>query len=186
MSSDSIVFLVLAAVVAADILIAVASYFRRQRSQHLRDRFGPEYARMAQETGSQRAAEKHLADREKRVEKFTIQPLAADDKRCFLAQWQLIQARFVDNPKAALADADELLGTVMAARGYPVTDFEQRAADLSVDHPTVVQHYHAAHAIALRHRRGEASTEDMRQAMLHYRTLFEELVAEPPHAHAAE
>ena len=97
-----------------------------------------------------------------------------------------MQVEFIDNPKASLAHADDLLGTVMAARGYPVTDFAQRSADLSVDHPAVVQHYHAAHNVALAHRRGEANTEDMRQAMIHYRALFDELVAEPSHAHAAE
>lgn len=186
MSSSSIIFIVLVAVLAAVIIFAAVRYFQEKRTRHLRDRFGPEYARMAEEAGSLRAAEKRLADREKRAEQLNIHPLTAEDRRRFLAQWQLIQARFVDNPKAALADADELLGTIMAARGYPVTDFEQRAADLSVDHPRVVQHYHAAHGIALRHRRGEASTEDMRQAMLHYRSLFEELVSEPTQAHAAE
>jgi hypothetical protein len=105
-----------------------------------------------------------------------------------------VQAEFVDNPKASLAHADELLGEVMSARGYPVQDFEQRAADLSVDHPVVVQHYHAAHGIALRHRKGEATTEDLRQAMIHYRALFQELVSDvalatPLHApvpHAAD
>lgn len=186
MSSDSIVLLVLVTVIAAVIVIAAIGYFRGRRTAHLRDRFGPEYGRVAEDTGSLRAAEKVLAEREKRVDKFTIRGLSIEDRRRFMAQWHLTQTRFVDDPKAALADADELLGSVMAARGYPVRDFEQRAADLSVDHPVVVQHYHAAHGIALRHRRGEASTEDMRQAMLHYRALFEDLVTGPEKARAAE
>jgi hypothetical protein len=186
MDSSSIILLVLLIVVAAVVVIAIARYVREKRSQHLRDKFGPEYARVAQETGSRRAAEKRLEEREKRAQAFTITPLSTEDRLRFTAQWQLIQAQFVDNPKTALADADELLGSVMAARGYPVQDFDQRVADLSVDHPRVVQHYRAAHGIALRHRRGEANTEDMRQAMLHYRSLFEELVSEPSRAHAAE
>jgi hypothetical protein len=174
-------FLILAAlaVVAAVLVFAVVQYFRAKRSRHLRDRFGPEYVRLAEETGSRRTTEERLARREKRVESFTIQPLSDQDRRRFTAQWQPIQAEFVDNPSGSLAHADDLLGTVMEARGYPVRDFAQRAADLSVDHPVVAQHYHAAHGIALAHRRGEASTEDLRQAMVHYHALFEELVSEP-------
>ena len=193
MSSSSIILLVLVVVVAAAIVFAVIKYFQDKRTRHLRDRFGPEYARLAEETGSQSAAEKRLAEREKRVERFTIHPLGAEDRRRLAAQWQQVQAEFVDDPKGSLAHADDLLGTVMAARGYPVRDFDQRAGDLSVDHPDVVQHYHAAHGIALAHRRGEASTEDLRQAMIHYHALFDDLVSEPSvaepksgHAHAAE
>ena len=102
------------------------------------------------------------------------------------SRWQGVQTEFVDDPKASLAHADVLLGEVMSARGYPVKDFDQRAADLSVDHPVIVQHYHAAHDIALRHKSGQTTTEDLRQAMIHYRALFAELVAEPSQAHAAE
>lgn len=101
-----------------------------------------------------------------------------------IATWQSTQAEFVDDPREAAQRADALLGDVMAARGYPVSDFEQRAADLSVDHPLVVQHYRAGHAIALRHEQGEAGTEDLRQAMIHYRSLFDELVTETETAHA--
>jgi hypothetical protein len=186
MNSSTIIFFVLLIVVAAVVVLAIARYFQERRSRHLRDKFGPEYTWVTRESGSRRAAEKRLEERERRAQAFTISPLSTEDRLRFTAQWQLIQAQFVDNPKTALGDADELLGSVMAARGYPVHDFEQRVADLSVDHPLVVQHYHAAHDIALRHQRGEASTEDMRQAMLHYRSLFEELVSESNHAHAAE
>ena len=186
MNSNTIILLVLVAVVVAVAIFAVVRYFQNQRTRHLRDRFGPEYARLAEETGSQRAAEKRLAEREKRAEKFNIHPLSAEDRKRFSAQWQTVLAEFVENPKESLAHADDLLGTVMAARGYPVADFEQRTADLSVDQPLVVQHYHAAHGIALADRAGEASTEDLRQAMIHYRALFDELASEQPQAHAAE
>ena len=186
MSSSSIIFLVLLIVVAGVAAFALFRYVEEKRTRHLREKFGPEYGRLEKETGSRRAAEKRLEKREERVEKFAIHPLTAEERQRFSAEWQTVQVEFIDNPKASLAHADDLLGTVMAARGYPVTDFAQRSADLSVDHPAVVQHYHAAHNVALAHRRGEANTEDMRQAMIHYRALFDELVAEPSHAHAAE
>jgi FtsZ-interacting cell division protein ZipA len=186
MSTNSIIVLVLLTVIVVIALVAVATYFSSKRSKHLRDRFGPEYARLAEETGSKSAAEKQLEAREKRAAKFLIRPLTEEDSRRFSSQWQQVQAEFVDDPKASLIHADDLLGTVMVARGYPMSDFAQRTADLSVDHATVVQHYHAAHGIALAHRRGEATTEDMRQAMIHYRSLFDELVSEVAQAHAAE
>jgi hypothetical protein len=186
MTTNSIILLVLVIVVLAMATFAIATYFSRKRTKHLRDRFGPEYGRLTRETGSQRAVEKQLEEREKRAAKFSIHPLTEEDRRRFSAQWQQVQAEFVDDPKASLIHADDMLGTVMVARGYPMSDFEQRSADLSVDHPTVVQHYHAAHGIALAHRRGEATTEDMRQAMIHYRSLYDELVSEPARAHAAE
>jgi hypothetical protein len=108
-----------------------------------------------------------------------IRPLAPGDRARFVESWERVQARFVDGPGSAVADADRLLGDVMSTRGYPVSDFEQRAADISVDHPRVLENYRAAHRGAIRHTEGHASTEDLRQAMIHYRTLFEELVSEP-------
>jgi hypothetical protein len=187
MSTTSVVLLVL----AAFLLGAVVAFFayrayRERETGRIRSHFGPEYERLAGERGAE-AAEQELARREKRATRFEIKPLAAEDRRRFETRWQDVQKEFVDDPKGSLAHADALLGEVMAARGYPVQDFEQRAADLSVDHPIVVQHYHAAHSIALRHRDGRTTTEDLRQAMIHYRALFEELVSDhPPHAHAAE
>jgi hypothetical protein len=119
------------------------------------------------------------------VEGLHIRPLASDDRARFIDSWARVQARFVDGPGGAVTDADQLLGNVMSARGYPVSDFEQRAADISVDHPLVLENYRAAHESALRQMHGQASTEDLRQAMIHYRTLFEELVREPQPAHSS-
>jgi hypothetical protein len=168
---------IIAAIILVAILVAVAtSWSRRRRSEHLRDRFGPEYDRAVEAKGDRSKAEAELAQREKRVEKLDIRPLDAAERREFASRWNEVQARFVDDPPRAVAFADALLGDVMKARGYPVSDFDQRAGDISVDHPVVVEHYHKAHDIALREERGEASTEDLRQAMIHYRSLFDNLV----------
>ncbi|MBW8784180.1 MAG: hypothetical protein JF593_06020 [Novosphingobium sp.] len=156
---------------------------RRRRSSALHDRFGSEYERTVKAVGSTSKAEAVLAEREKRVEEFSLQPLPPAQREGFVGEWRQVQAQFVDDPQQALGRADVLLGEVMAARGYPVSDFEQRAADLSVDHAEVVENYRAAHDIALKHKRGEASTEDLRQAMIHYRALFDDLVNEPEHMH---
>lgn len=177
-------------ILVAIVLIAIVGgliFFSRRRSDHLRERFGPEYERQVQELGSRSKAEADLAEREKRVGKLTIQPLSPADQDRFLDRWTKVQATFVDDPERSVDYADALLAEVMSARGYPVSDFEQRAGDISVDHPNVVQHYRAGHDIALRHSRGEASTDDLRQALIHYRSLFEELVTEraplPEHSH---
>ena len=163
-------------VVAAIVIIAAIIASRRRRSAHLKDRFGREYDRTVDAKGDRTKAEAELEEREQRVEKLDIRPLEAGERRQFLDRWNDVQARFVDDPARAVAFADALLGDVMKARGYPVSDFEQRAGDLSVDHPVVVEHYHKAHDIAVRHERGDASTEDLRQAMIHYRALFDNLV----------
>lgn len=196
MSSTSIIPIVVAVIVvvlAIVIVIALAIQSQRQaqrRRRNLRERFGPEYDRLIAATGSARAAERELEARERRAARFNIRTLSQEEQARFITRWQQVRAEFVDNPKDSLSHADDLLADVMNARGYPVQDFEQRSADLSVDHPIVVQHYHAAHGIALRHRKGETTTEDLRQAMIHYRALFEELVSDvPPSAnipHAAE
>ncbi len=192
--SSTTLFLIVAAIVIIVAAIGAIMIYNRKsmsRRRRLRDRFGPEYDRMVAVTGSARAAERELEMRERRAATLHIRALSVEDQQLFTSRWRQVQAEFVDNPKTSLAHADDLLGEVMTARGYPVQDFDQRAADLSVDHPVVVQHYHAAHAIALRHKKGQATTEDMRQAMIHYRALFQELVADvvPPAAeipHAAE
>ena len=171
--------LIIVAVVIIGILVAaVWWYSMRQRSAKLQEKFGPEYERTVAEKGDTRKAEDDLTDRQKRVSKLEIRPLAADERRRFNDEWRAVQARFVDDPSAAVRDADTLVGRVMEARGYPVGDFEQRAADVSVDHPTVLEHYRAAHAVALRHAQGQASTEDLRQAMVNYSALFDELLEE--------
>ncbi len=171
--------IIVAVVIIAILVAAVWWYSMRQRSAKLQEKFGPEYERTVAEKGDTRKAEDELTDRQKRVSKLEIKPLAADERRRFNDEWRAVQARFVDDPSAAVRDADTLVGRVMEARGYPVGDFEQRAADVSVDHPTVLEHYRAAHAVALRHAQGQASTEDLRQAMVNYRALFAELLEEP-------
>jgi len=165
-------------VVVLVIVAAVALYMRKRRNTTvaLKDRFGPEYDRAVKQSGSERKAEAKLADRETRVERLNIRALDLTERERFLAQWQTVQSRFVDYPKGAVTEADELVCSLMQTRGYPVTDFDQRAADISVDHPRVVENYRSAHNIALRLGRGEASTEELRTAMIHYRSLFDELV----------
>jgi hypothetical protein len=170
-------------------LLAIGAWllFNKRRSDHLRSQFGSEYERQVEESGSRSKAEADLAEREKRVSRLTIRPLAPADQDRFMDRWTKVQATFVDDPERSIDYADALLAEVMSARGYPVSDFEQRAGDISVDHPNVVQHYRAGHDIALRHSRGEASTDELRQALIHYRALFEELVTErapaPEHSH---
>jgi hypothetical protein len=172
------IFIAIAVVIAAGVGIAVL--VRTRRTARLRSQFGgAEYTRAVREGGSQRKAEAALDGRAQRVERLQIRPLGPGDRARFAEAWGRVQARFVDGPGGAVTDADQLLGDVMSARGYPVSDFEQRAADISVDHPLVLANYRAAHDNALRQTRGQASTEDLRQAMIHYRTLFEELVSEP-------
>jgi hypothetical protein len=163
--------------------IAIWSLNRKRRTGRLRTQFGgAEYTRAVQEGGSRRKAEALLDGRAERVEALHIQPLAPGDRARFVETWGRVQARFVDGPGGAVTDADQLLGDVMSKRGYPVGNFEQRASDISVDHPLVLDNYRLAHQTALRQAQGQASTEDLRQAMIHYRTLFEELVGEPEKA----
>lgn len=176
---------IIAVVVLLAAGIAVALFARKRRTQRLRTQFGgAEYARAVDEGGSRKKAETALDERAERMERFQIRPLAPADRARFIESWARVQARFVDGPGGAVADADQLLGDVMATRGYPVSDFEQRAADLSVHHPLVLENYRAAHQTALRQSQGQANTEDLRQAMIHYRSLFEELVGEPEAARA--
>lgn len=168
-------------VILAILLVGAVAvlWMRSRRTSALKSRFGPEYKRTVEEVGSEKKAETLLAEREKRVSKYTIKPLPPEMREHFFDTWTRVQAQFVDDPSYAITRADDLLGEVMGARGYPVKDFDQRAADLSVDHPHVVQNYRAAHDIAVRHAEGQASTEDLRKAMIHYRDLFEELTHEP-------
>jgi hypothetical protein len=179
LSTTEIALIIALVVVLAGAAIAFLSY-RKRRTARLRTQFGEaEYARAVQKGGNRGNAEAKLEERTQRVEAFHVRPLGAGDRARFLDSWRRIQARFVDGPAGAVTDADQLLGDVMSTRGYPVSDFEQRAADISVSHPLVLENYRTAHEIALRQTRGQASTEDLRQAMVHYRTLFEELVSEP-------
>jgi hypothetical protein len=165
--------------------VAVWLFTRKRRTARLRNQFGgAEYNRAVKEGGSQRKAEAVLDERAERVEALHIRPLSAGDRARFVESWARVQARFVDGPGGAVTDADQLLGDVMSTRGYPVSDFEQRAADISVDHPLVLENYRAAHRTAVLQKQGQANTEDLRQAMIHFRRLFEELVGEPELARA--
>lgn len=170
--------LIVVVVIAALAVIGFLA-IRKRRSLLLRQRFGPEYDRVVRREGDTRKAETLLQFREKRREKFNLRPLSAQDRATFARSWEEVQGQFVDDPKAAVTVADSLVQRVMQARGYPMGDFDQRAADISVDYPVVVENYRAGHDIALRHSRGQASTEDMRKAMVHYRTLFQQLLDEP-------
>ena len=164
------------AAILAVIGLAAWFFFRKRQSQRLQQRFGPEYGRTVKELGSQTKAEADLKAREKRVERFHILPLAPSDAARFSEAWEALQGRFVDNPKGVVFEADKLVRELMLKRGYPMGNFERRAADLSVDHAVVVDQYRAAQAIAVRDGRGEADTEELRQAVVHYRVLFNELL----------
>jgi hypothetical protein len=169
-------------VVAVVVVLAVVAlawvYTTRQRRERLRTRFGPEYERTVHDVGSEEKAEAVLHERARRVSKYHIRDLKHDERTHFSESWRRVQARFVDDPAAAVTEADLLVTEVMTARGYPMADFDRRAEDLTVDHPHVVDHYRSARDIAVRHSRGAASTEDLRQALVHYRELFSDLLHE--------
>jgi hypothetical protein len=168
-----------AAVVMALVVVALV-VARRRRSAQLRQRFGPEYERTLRETGDVRSTDAALQARAARVDRLHIRPLSPEDAQRFTERWRVVQAQFVDDPKAAVTEADRLVGEVMQTRGYPVGAFEQRVEDISVDHPDVVMNYRAARSIAEAHARGEATTEDLRQAMVHYRALYADLLGQAP------
>ena len=170
--------------VAVILVVAVLAWLyvqrrRRTTTAELRQRFGREYELAVGEHGSERRAEAQLEAREKRVEKLTIRDLDPVERAHFSDRWKALQSRFVDDPKGAVTEADALVSLLMQTRGYPVADFHQRAADISVDHPQVVANFRSAHEIALRLGKGEANTEDLRIGMIHYRSLFDELVQVP-------
>jgi hypothetical protein len=149
---------------------------RRKQSLRLRQRFGPEYSRVVGERGNRAKAEAELLARERRVEHLKLVPLATEDAARFSQEWGVLQARFVDNPRNVVIEADRLVRDLMVKRGYPMADFERRAADISVDHPAVVDAYRSARAIAERDQQGQASTEELRKAVVFYRSLFDELL----------
>jgi hypothetical protein len=181
-------FVVAAVVVVAILIVAAWSLSMRQRSgqrrrsETLRERFGPEYDRTLAEKGDARSAESELTARQNRVSKLNIRPLAVEEAVEFDNEWQAVQMGFVDDPAVAVRDADALVGKVMDARGYPEGDFEQRFADVSVDHPAALDPYRTAHEIGLRHAQGQATTEDLRQVMVNDHALFTALVDEKPTA----
>lgn len=168
---------VLVAILAIALVAAVVVLVRQRRSQQLQQGFGPEYDRTIAETGDRRAAERELAARRERRSELEIRELDPDARARYAERWRATQRAFVDQPAAAVGEADGLVAELMHERGYPVEeDFERRAADVSVDHPVVVENYRAAHAISIRAGRDEASTEDLRQALVHFRALFAELL----------
>jgi hypothetical protein len=179
MTSDNaqtwvIVVVVLVALAAAAWLITRER--RRSQSLRLQQRFGPEYSRVMSERGDRTKAEAELLAREKRVERLRLIPLTAEDSARFSHAWSALQTRFVDNPRGVVIEADRLVRDLMIKRGYPMADFERRAADISVDHPAVVDAYRCARAIAERDQQGQASTEELRKAVVYYRTLFDDLL----------
>jgi hypothetical protein len=170
-----IIIAILAVLVVGALLYAA----RERRTRRLREGFGPEYQRTVEARGDRRAAESDLLERERRREKLEIRELQPEVREHYAERWVAAQRRFVDEPESAVAEADALVSEVMRTRGYPVADeFERRAADVSVDHPDVVEHYRAAHDVSVRTRQGETSTEDLRQAMVHFRALFKELLGD--------
>jgi len=170
------VWIVVALILIVAISAGVWAVPRQRRTERLQDRFGPEYDRTIATEGDRRSGETELADRVKRLEELDIRPLAPTAAQRYRDEWRDVQARFVDAPNVALADADRLVTAVMGERGYPMDAFEQRAADISVDHPRVVEDYRSAHAVSLANDQGSASTEDLRRAMIGYRSLFEQMV----------
>jgi hypothetical protein len=168
--------LILTAALVIAIGVALWIFVQKQRTQKLRSKFGPEYDKALGEHRDRGHAESELEKREKRVAKFSIHPLKSEDRSRYAEDWRREQSRFVDDPRAAVTHADTLVQNVMHRRGYPVGDFDQNAADLSVDHPRVVENYRIAHEIALRDGQNLANTEDLRKAMVSYRALFEDLL----------
>lgn len=174
MDSTTLIVVAILAVLAIAAIVFWAS--QRRRSDQLRRRFGPEYERAVGSARNKREAEADLRARQERVDALEIRPLERSRRDGYVDRWREVQAMFVDDPGNAVDQADKLIGEVMRARGYPVGDFEQRAADVSVNHPQVVDHYRTAHSIAIRRQSGENATEQLRQAFVHYRALFADLL----------
>jgi len=171
-------------IVAAVAIVGAAVWYvalQRRHTDELRTRYGTEYSRAVSELGSERRAEKELDHRQERVEALDIRPLLPEQRTRFSQEWRNVQSLFVDDPGGAISRADGLVEEVMKVRGYPVSDFDQRAADLSVHHARVVENYRAAREVAEKHRRGAASTEELRRAMVHYRELFQDLLEDREH-----
>jgi len=176
---DAWIWIVIAVVAIAAVLLIAVMAMRKRQTSHLQERFGSEYDRAVDDAGDQRDAERELRDREKRHDELDITPLSGDARARYADEWAGVQARFVDEPEDAVRDADRLVQQVMGERGYPKDDdFERRAADVSVDHPDVVENYREGHALWRRYdeANGDGQTEDLRQAMVHFRALFEELL----------
>lgn len=183
---DPKVLVAIIVILAVLLIIAVVVGVRKRRTQHLKHQFGHEYDRALQQHGSAARAEADLAAREERVHKLTIRDLPASERGAYADEWAGVQRRFVDDPSMAVTQADRLVMRVMTARGYPMSDFDQRAADISVDYPDMVDNYRAARDIIVRHGNGQATTEELRQAMVYYRSLFDELLGSSSNAAAED
>ncbi|WP_328466100.1 hypothetical protein OHA21_45345 [Actinoplanes sp. NBC_00393] len=180
MSATATIILI---VVVLLLLVAIAIGVRIARRRKLQQRFGPEYDRVVADTGSRTDAERELLERTKRHAQLELKPLSPESRSKYAAAWEEVQIRFVDNPKEAVGTADELVTRLIAERGYPTGDYDERLANLSVEHAATLEHYRAAHDISRRSKNDEAETEDLRQALVHYRALFADLLGEDPVAH---
>ena len=175
MSTLTITIIVVVAVVIIGVILGLV-FSRRNRSERLHKQFGPEYDRTVQTMGDKKKAQTELNERQKHVDALDIRPLSVSERDRYLAEWSAVQSKFVDEPGQAIVDADRLIMEVMQIRGYPVSDFEQRAADISVKYPALVSNYRGAREIALKNKQQQANTEELRQAMIYYRSLFDELL----------
>lgn len=181
MSTETLLIIGLCVFVLAGVIVTiVATRGSKQRRVRLMERFGPEYERAIEDYGSEDLAERELVTRARRVQKFHLRELGNETRMRHASAWEDVQRKFVDDPGGAVQEADTLIKTVMRARGYPIEDFDQRVADLSVDHPAVIQHYRAARTLAQTNREGLANTEELRQAFVHYRALFADLLGVVP------
>jgi hypothetical protein len=180
---DAWIWIVIAVVVVLVIVVAIAAVASRRRRHHLQQRFGSEYDRTVEGADRRREAERDLRDREARHDELELRPLSEASRQRYTEQWQDMQSGFVDRPQVAVADADRLITDLMRERGYPVDDFDTRSELVSVDHPDVVENYRTAHGIAARTVEGRTSTEDLRQAVISYRALFEEMLVDDPVNH---
>jgi FtsZ-interacting cell division protein ZipA len=178
MNTTYIIIIIAVLVVLVLGIILGLIFSRRQRSKRFQNKFGPEYDRTVQTAGNEKKAQAELNERQKHVETMNVRPLSSNERERYLAEWTAVQAKFVDQPGQATVEADHLIMEVMKARAYPVSDFEQRAADLSVSYPALVSNYRAAREIAIKNEQHSANTEELRQAFIHYRSLFDELLKE--------
>jgi hypothetical protein len=175
MSTTYIIIAVVAVLVVVGVILGLV-FSPRKRSQKFQNKFGPEYDRTVQTAGNEKKAQTELNQRQKHVNKMNIRPLSVSERERYQAEWTAIQAKFVDQPGQATIEADHLIMEVMKVRAYPVSDFDQRAADVSVNYPTLVSNYRAAREIAIKNEQHSANTEELRQALIYYRSLFDELL----------
>jgi len=179
MSTLTITIIAVLVVVIIGVILGLV-FTRRNRSERLHKQFGPEYDRTVQTMGGEKKAQTELNERQKHVETLDIRPLSVSERERYLAEWTAVQSKFVDEPGQAIVDADRLIIEVMQIRGYPVSDFDQRAADISIKYPALVSNYRGSREIAIKNKQNQANTEELRQAMIYYRSLFDELLKAEP------